>query len=127
MQDFFYVKNGGKYSQVFFSDILYIESKDKYATLITSREKILILQPLHTFEKVLPSKLFCRIHRSFIVSLAHTKWFDHNIAFVGNRKLPIGKHYREVLSSRVLTFSSEPNQGIKLSDYDILTLFGKIN
>ena len=126
MQDFFYIKDGSKNFQVLFSEILYIEAKDKYAILVTTREKHSVLQSLHNIEKSLPGKLFCRIHRSYIISLIHTKCFDHNNAYVGNRKLPIGKHYKEVLPKRVLVVGNEPAPFINLSDFDMLNLFRKI-
>ena len=126
MQDFFYVKDGSKNVQVLFSDILYIEAKDKYATLVTANERYLILQPLHIIERVLPAKTFCRIHRSYIISLAHTKWFDHTIAFVGNQKLAIGKNYKNVIPGRVVILSNEQDPYINLSDFDRLNLIRKI-
>lgn len=124
MQDFLYVKDGGNYVQVYFSEILYIQAEDKYTTLMVPKGKYLILQTLNNIEKALPSAIFCRIHRSYIISLLHTKKFDANTAFVGDKCLPIGKRYKGVLTERVLVFSNGPSPFIKLSNYDILKFFG---
>jgi len=126
MQDFIYVKDGSKNVQMLFCDILYIEAKDKYATLVTLNGRHLILQPLQTIERVLPAQVFCRIHRSYIISLLHTKWFDHNTAFVGNQKFPIGKNYKNALPGRVVMLTNEHAPYANLSDFDKLGLFGKI-
>ena len=126
MQDFFYVKDGCTHIQVLFSELQYIEAEDKYVMIMTTKGKHMLLQSLQIVEKALPSEFFCRIHRSYIISLAHTKWFDHNTAFVGGRKLPIGKHYKGILPRRVLIFNNEPKPYIKLSDFDVLSLTRKI-
>ncbi|HLG40656.1 MAG TPA: LytTR family DNA-binding domain-containing protein [Chitinophagaceae bacterium] len=127
MHDYFYVKDETRHIQVFFADVLYIEAKNKYALIVTTKEQYQILQPLQIIERALPGMLFCRIHRSFIISLSHTKWFDHNYAFVGECKIQIGKLYKDVLPHRVLMFNNEPNLIIRLSDYDMLNFFKKIN
>lgn len=127
MHDFIFIKSGAYYIQVLFSDILYFESKDKYTYLITGRNKYLILQSLNSVERILPSHLFCRIHRSYIVSFLHIKQFNNNTVFISDKKLTIGKQYRGILQSRVLTFSNKPKQHIILSDYDLLKIFKKIN
>ncbi len=126
MQGFFYIKDGSKNIQILFLDILYIEAKDKYAILITTNARYLILQSLHAIEVILPGLFFCRIHRSYIISLYHTKWFDHCNACVGNQMLPIGKHYKNVLSGRVIILTSEHAPYVNLSDFDKVNLFGKI-
>jgi hypothetical protein len=125
MHDFLYVKDGWSYIQVFFSEILYIEANDKYSSLVTNTKKHLILQPLNNIEKSLPSNLFCRVHRSYIVSLLHTKCFDNNTVSVGDRTLPIGKLYKGALPGRVVIFNSTP-QHVILSDFDLLKLFKKV-
>ena len=118
MQEFLFVKDGGDYSQVFFSEILFIEVKDKYSRLITSKRKYLILQTLNVIEKTLPCSMFCRIHRSYIISLLHTSSFNNITASVGGRKLPIGKHYKGVLPNRVITFNGKSMHNIALTQYD---------
>ncbi len=105
MQDFLYVKEGSRNVQVLFSDIQYVEVNDKYASLVTPKGRFFILQSLHAIEEILPKSHFCRIHRSYIISLHHTKWFDHDSVCIGNEKLPIGKSYKTVLPKTVIVLS----------------------
>jgi DNA-binding LytR/AlgR family response regulator len=123
MNEFFFVKNGEDYIQIFFTAILYIQAGDKYSSLVTTTKKLLIPQSLNNLERALPSTLFCRIHRSYIVSLAHTKSFNHTTATIAGKKIPIGKQYRSVLPARAMAFNNEQQPLINLSDFDILLFF----
>src|SRR5258705_4975162 len=121
MEDFFFLKDGDEYIKVLFSAILYVQASDKYSTFITTTRKILICQTLNNVERALPSKLFCRIHRSYIISLIHTNSFNRATVNIGKMKIPIGKQYRSVLLGRVTLFDEHKNF-INLSDYDMLNV-----
>ncbi len=126
MQDFFYVKDGNKNVRICFSDILYIEAKDKYVTLVTMGGRYLVAQSLSAFEKIFPSEFFCRVHRSYIISLRHTKWFDHNNAFVGNENIPIGKNYKHALHNNVIIIGTIGEAGLNISDFEKMDIFRQI-
>jgi DNA-binding LytR/AlgR family response regulator len=121
MDDFFYLMDGDDYIQILFATILYIEAGKKYSTLFATDRTILIAKSLDTLERALPGKLFCRIHRSYIISLSHTTSFNQKTATVANKKIPIGKQYRPALIGR--TFPCNERHVVKLSDFDFLKLF----
>lgn len=102
MHSFFFVKNGVKYSKVLFSDILYVEAVNKYVRIITKTRKILIQAPISHIEKALPAEFFCRIHRSYLISLLYLNDFEVDVAHVANQSLPISRSYRDALSQRLL-------------------------
>ena len=122
MYEPFYIKEGNNFVQILFHEILYIETKDKYSRVITPTRKYLIRLPLNNVERLLPSRSFCRINRSQIVSVLHTTLFNNAYAIVDGKKLLIGKQYKEVLLKRVVTFSNDPKSFIPLSDYDMFNL-----
>ena len=126
MYDFLYIKEGDRQWQVPFAEILYFESDDKYAKVITTKREYLTAQPLSVVQKALPSNLFIRIHRFYIISLFHTSSFNKTVAHVGNKEIPVGKQYKEVLNNSVLSLSNNPAYCTKLSNYDLLALFRKI-
>ena len=126
MQDFLFVKDGNDYVHLNFADILYIEASDKYSKVFTPSKKYLVHLPLNIIEKNLPSRFFCRIHRSYIISLIHTTSFNQAYVVVAGKKIQIGKHYKEVLPHRIQTFSTSPKNYVILSDYDFLSLFRKL-
>ena len=123
MNEFLYIKDGGKFIQILFSDILYFSAEDKYTRVVIKKREFLTLQSLCCIEKLLPTDQFCRVHRSYIISIPHTTAFDNWVAFIGEKKIPIAKQYRKALHSRVLLICNESIQYPHLSNYDMFKLF----
>jgi len=100
-EDFFFVKADKKLVKVRYNDILYIEGLKDYVIIRLKVGRVITLQTMKSLEAKLPSKLFKRIHRSYIVGL------DKINALVGNmvevtekgqtKTLPVGKNYRDDL------------------------------
>lgn len=107
MQDSFFVNVGKRLLKISFSEILYIEAARKYVYIFTTAKKYLILASMCSAERILPRDQFCRIHRSYIVSLKHTSAFDNESVYIADQMLPIGKQYRESLQKCVIIFSGE--------------------
>jgi DNA-binding LytR/AlgR family response regulator len=109
MQEFVYFKTNGSFFQVSISDIRYIEAVNKYAKVITSKKVHLITISMCCLEKKLPSDLFCRIHRSYIISLRHTSHFDNEAAYIADTTmaLPIGKQYKGILQQRLFVICND--------------------
>ncbi|MET0462161.1 MAG: LytTR family DNA-binding domain-containing protein [Chitinophagaceae bacterium] len=97
---FVYFRADRKMIKVMLRDILYIESMKDYIKVITGKETIITKQSISSVEAMLPEREFIRIHRSYIVSLAHIKSFTSEIIEIEKAELPIGKLYRnEVLKT----------------------------
>ena len=107
MQDYLFVKLGKKYSKICFSEIMYAEAAEKYVRIITSKRAYLILSAIGLVERVLPANQFCRVHRSFIVSLKYMTDFENDIVYIGDKIFPMGKLYKESLYKRVITLSND--------------------
>lgn len=118
-RNFLFIKNGNEYVRAFYADILYIEANGRYAKVVTAAKNYLVLASLSEVESSLPALLFCRIHKSFIISLQHTSSFNSERLFVANRELPIGRHYRQILSHRIPILCENVKNIIPLSQKDI--------
>ncbi len=123
MQEFLYIKSADKFTQVRFSEITCLVAEDKYVRIITKKQDFLIKQSLSCIEKFLPSDLFCRIHRSYIIAIAHTTAFNSSTAYLGEKQIPIAKQYKEALRNRVLSLCNESIQYPHVSNYDIVHLY----
>ena len=98
IEDFMMVKSDKKLTKVFFNDITYVEAYGNYIFIYCGPERIISKQTLTQFEEQLPSFNFIRIHKSYIISIKAVKFFEGNEIAVGDKKLPVGKVYRnEVL------------------------------
>lgn len=104
----FFVKSNGWYTRIGYDEILYIEGSKNYVRIITVNKAHLVLFSMKAIEKFLPQDLFCRIHKSFIVSLDKISEFDSTRVFIADRDLPIGLQYKGELEKRVLIANEHP-------------------
>jgi DNA-binding LytR/AlgR family response regulator len=98
---FFFVKADKKLVKINFNDIVYIEGLKDYVIIKTEASRVITLQTMKSLEDKLPSSIFRRIHRSFIVNMSKINAVDGTEVEVlekGQVKhLPIGKNYKDEL------------------------------
>lgn len=109
MRDYLFLKYNSKCLQVFFNDLQYIESVDKYVRFVTTRKTYLVLGCLCHLDKQLPTTLFCRIHRSYIVSFRHTSEFSSETVTIAGRELPLSKQYKTLFFDRAQVIYADGN------------------
>jgi DNA-binding LytR/AlgR family response regulator len=102
MQDFLFIKHDGGYKRILFSELIYIESNRNYIKFVTNSKVLITLGSLKSLMQLLPKDKFCRVHRSYAVSLDRVSFFHVNILRIdistgknNLQKLPIGNEYRK--------------------------------
>ncbi len=95
------VKSDYKLVKIKFEDILYIEALREYIRIFTSDAQIVTLETMKKMEEVLPSNLFIRIHKSFIVAFDRIKALYGNQIDIADQTLPIGRTYRKQLIEKL--------------------------
>ncbi len=76
--------------------ILWFESQKDYIKLVMESGKTLTTyQRISYAEENLPSSLFLRIHRSFIIAKAKVSAVKGDEVFIGARALPVGNSYKQ--------------------------------
>lgn len=98
-EDSIVVKSGYKLYKINYADLLYIEGQREYVTFHTTKQRITTLFSLKDLEDKLPSALFIRIHKSYIISIRHIELIDKNLLHIAGQKLPIGGSYKGYLMS----------------------------
>jgi DNA-binding LytR/AlgR family response regulator len=70
-----------------FDDLIYVEGQKAYVTFIQDKKDhgAVFLKEL---EKSLPSDMFIRIHKSFIVSIRHVETLEGNPIGISERNYP---------------------------------------
>ena len=99
--DFIFVKADKKLIKINYADILYIEGLKDYVIIKMPTSRVITLQTMKSLEAKLPSNIFKRIHRSYIVNLKKINAVIGNMVEIEKKHLPIGKNYREELLSIV--------------------------
>lgn len=96
-----FIKKGSSLVKLKFSDIIYIEALENYVTLTTAEDKYTIHFTMKAIETQLPSGLFIRVHRSYIVNKTMIQAIRDNSLDLntgsGERSIPVGKSFRETL------------------------------
>jgi hypothetical protein len=94
-----FVKADSKMIKINYEDIWYVEAFADYVKIYTSEEKrIVTLQTMKNMEQSLPSHLFARVHRSYIVAIQRVESIGAHEVKVGNKYIPLGKNYKEAFS-----------------------------
>lgn len=104
--EFFFVKSGTKNFKVTLSDILYLEAAGNYVHYILPDQKILSLDSLSKLEVILPSKDFIRVHKSYIIAIAHINIIQKEFITIQNQRIPIGRAFRTAFFERMEEFNS---------------------
>jgi len=96
-----FIKKGSALIKLKFKDIIFIEALENYAILNTNNERFTIHFTMKGIENQLPSGIFIRIHRSFIVNktMIHSIKEDSMDLYYGNsfKNVPVGKSFRDAL------------------------------
>jgi two-component system, LytTR family, response regulator len=100
-EGFIFVKTEYRLERVDIDQILYIEGMKDYLRIVCRDKKIMTLQSFSKLEESLPSRKFCRVHKSFIVSLDKIKSIERNVIVIADKRIPVSNTYRESFFSRI--------------------------
>lgn len=90
----FFVRADYSLIRINFADILFIEGLDDYLKIHLSNGKTIVTRmTLKTMMEKLPSKEFCRVHRSYIVPLERIKSVKNKTIFIGDEEIPVGNSF----------------------------------
>ena len=99
MTDHIFFKTDYKNVRVDFKDIVWIESMSEYIKIhLEGQAPLIILYSLRRLEEQLPTDRFCRVHRSYIVSLPHVREAGSNsLTLTDGKTVPVSDSYRQSL------------------------------
>jgi len=95
--DHIYVKSNSKFFRVNFSEIVYVEGMKDYLKIHTPDYTLVTHQTMNELEKLLPARLFIRVHRSYLVATGQIRAIYGNSIELGKVTIPIGVNYKEVV------------------------------
>jgi two-component system, LytTR family, response regulator LytT len=101
--DHLFVKSDYKLVRIELSEIKYIESMHEYIRIhLVDDKPVMTLVSMKSIEEQLPSDIFMRVHRSFIVNLKRIKVIERNrIVFDNSVYIPVGDQYRDAFQKFV--------------------------
>lgn len=93
--DHIFIKVENKLVKIAFKDLLYLESYGEYVKLHTAEKMNMTLKTLTSFEEILPTELFYRLHRSYIVNLHKIEMIEDGSVKIGEKWIPISRKLKE--------------------------------
>jgi len=100
-KDFINVKADHKIYKVKFDEIRFIEGLKEYVSFYTGDQRIIALESLKRLESLLPENKFIRVHKSYIVAIDEVKALEGNLLDIGDKKIPVGKTYRQEIVKKI--------------------------
>jgi DNA-binding LytR/AlgR family response regulator len=100
-----FIKSGSSLVKLKLKDIIYVEALENYVTVNTKEDKYTIHFTMKAIESQLPSGIFIRVHRSFIVNKTMIQSIRENIVELNLgtsiKNIPVGKSYRDTLLNEI--------------------------
>lgn len=94
-RNFLFVKTEYRLERIALNDICFIEGMGDYRNVQVGPKKILTLKTFAEFEVELPGNHFCRVHKSFIVSIDKIISIEHNRIKIRDSLIPISDSYKD--------------------------------
>ena len=101
VKDGLFVRKGQMFEKVGFTEILWLEPDGNYTCIVTDSSRYVVRSSLKDFQDHLPASSFFRIHRSFVINLAHVQAIDLHQVKIADRFIPLGRVYRDDLIDRL--------------------------
>lgn len=94
-EDFVFIKADRKFFKIYFKDIYYIEGLKDYVVIYTNDNKIITSMNVKTISAQLPSSIFARVSKSYIVNVLHITSFDNELVYIKNNEIPLGQGFKD--------------------------------
>lgn len=100
-KNYAFIKIGRQAMKFDFEDIDFINAFGIYSKIYTENKSTVVNESIATLEEVLPSKIFRRIHKSYIVNVSKVTGYDHKSIFINDVVLPIGFSYKKNINELI--------------------------
>ncbi|THU34917.1 response regulator transcription factor [Niastella caeni] len=94
-QPYIFVRSSYQHIKIFWEDILFIEGVRDYRKInCRDDKKIMTSETFTTLESKLPGNQFCRVHKSFLISVNKIESVEKDRIKIQNKIIPISEMYR---------------------------------
>jgi DNA-binding LytR/AlgR family response regulator len=89
--------------KLMFEDILFLEAQRNYCQVLTINKSYMVVSTLKQLEDKLPSTVFIRVHRSYLVNISAIDALGEKHLEIKGKVIPVSKTYKELLMQRIKT------------------------
>jgi len=101
-KNYFFVKCNGRIEKILYDELLFIEASLNYVTLHTINGKMIVYLTIKGIMESLPSELFVKVHKSFIVNVQQINSIEGNLIHLGKSEIPISQSSQDEVMKRIL-------------------------
>ncbi len=96
-EDFIFVKSDLQNKKIVLNELKLVQAMGDYIKLVTETGNHTVLSTMKDFEEVLPSDMFLRVHKSYIINLKKVEKFNTKQIEVGNTIIPLSRNKKNAL------------------------------
>ncbi|NCI51349.1 response regulator transcription factor [Sediminibacterium roseum] len=97
-QPYLLIREKGAFIKVPHHEIIYFEASGDYVKIVTAGKTHLASMTMKSLEETLPANAFIRIHKSYIVAVAHIQMLKTlEVIMTGKQALPLSPNYKDRL------------------------------
>lgn len=99
---YIFVKEEQTVHKLFYSNLLYIQAFGNYLKIFTVDGQLIVVRTtLADIEAQLPSKLFIRVHKSYLIAIQSIEKIKYNEIYISNKILPLGTTYKQEVLKKI--------------------------
>ncbi|MFN5628584.1 MAG: LytR/AlgR family response regulator transcription factor [Bacteroidota bacterium] len=99
-----FIKKDHRLIRLPLSEILFVEALADYVNIYTTSNRFTVLSTMKSIENKLPTKDFCRVHRSFLVRVDKIKEIEDNAITIEDKTIPVSRSYKDHLLKKINLF-----------------------
>ncbi|HEX8561930.1 MAG TPA: LytTR family DNA-binding domain-containing protein [Flavobacterium sp.] len=98
---FIFIKTESRLEKINVDEILFIEGMRDYRRIHTISKRIMTLQNFTELERLLPARLICRVHKSYMVAISKIDEIERSRIKISKQIIPISETYRNHFFSQL--------------------------
>ena len=100
--DHFYIKADNKLVKLEYKDILFVEALQNYVVIHSNDKKYITYLTFKSVEEYLPSSLFIKTHKSYIIAASRIESIEGNDIRIGQHHIPISRNLKDEVMDKLL-------------------------
>ncbi len=101
LKEFVFIKTENRLEKITLSEVLFVEGMRDYCRIHTTNKKIMTLQSFKELEKIFPSSIICRVHKSYMVALSKIESIERSRIKIADKLIPISETYKSSLFEKI--------------------------
>jgi DNA-binding LytR/AlgR family response regulator len=100
--DYIFIKADNKLVKLAYNEIVFVEALQNYVAIHTNEKKYITYLTFKSIEENLPSSLFIKVHKSYLVAVDAITGIEGNEILAGTHHIPISRNLKEEVMEKLL-------------------------